>query len=174
MSFALNSFYVSSPSQIPNGYFRLGETTTTSAAASFSLTLPVTRRRLFLVLATAGKAGLDSAAIRFNSDSGNNYSHRINSNGIADGTQTSQSKILLETTSHTGVTIGYYWIDNQSGRYKRIIGHASEGGAAVAASDRSELHGVWANTNQISTITILTALGQDLLTGAYLGVYGCD
>ena len=112
---------------------------------------------------------------RFNSDSGSNYSWRLQNNGGADSTQTS----ITGWTSNLGYdTLIHYMngfiINNQSNE-KLMIWHlvAKEAVGATTAPSRLESVSKWANTsNQITSIQLVAGTGN--LTGGRIKVWGAD
>lgn len=117
--------------------------------------------------------------LRFNGDTGSNYSARSSTNGSADSTQTSQSIIDWgQSTLVSGLTRFYnMFIINNASNEKLIISHKIDSNTAGAsnAPDRTELVGKWANTsNQITRISADNSSSGNFGAKTIMKVWGAD
>jgi len=121
-----------------------------------------------------------SAGLRFNSDSGNNYAHRVSANGGADTTSTARNDCLITSTLNNNDSAQTtLWIDNnQSGDRKSAYWLTQKGmdSSSATAPDRTEGVCKWDNTSaQITTINIIRdSLTGSLNTGTDITVWGYD
>lgn len=135
------------------------------------------RRNLLLLWVGISTGGTISSSIRFNNDSGTNYTDRYSTNGGADATTVSQT--ALDFRAGTAA-----WIPemvtaevlNIATSYK-LVTHRAMGvttGAGTAPS-RLEGGGAWANNSaQINRIDIINAGTGDYAVGSQLVVLGRD
>lgn len=144
-----------------------------SAQASISVS-GFTGKKYLMVLGTYNPSTSMDINMRFNNDSGSNYSWRGDSSGGADTTGTSTSVIkLAEATTGVNVTMDGTIVNIASGE-KIIISRNSGGtvGAANAPAKRN-YNGKWANTTDLITrIDILASTGN--LGAAELVILGSD
>jgi hypothetical protein len=159
---------------MPATYEPIATTTLGSAAASYTFSsIPATYTDLVLVsnfgLATAGNV-LD---IRFNSDTGNNYSYTIlDGNGtVAESVRGSnQSFIPLDYTAATNNlnSVSICNIQNYSNTTTNktsVIRHSN------ASSGTDAIVGLWRNTAAISTIVVFASAGN-IIAGSTFTLYG--
>ena len=121
-------------------------------------------------------SGDQNIRIRFNGDSGSNYSELYSLNGGTDATATSQANIAL----HSGVVnenFGCFTFVNTASKEKLCIGHvtgSNADGAGNAPSSREQIF-KWANTSdQVTRIEIVNTSTGDFEAGSELVVLGCD
>lgn len=153
----------------------IGRTTLGSAADTISVT-PIAARRYLEILAHLNPTGgTISAALRFNNDTGNNYSYRSSTNGGADATTTSGSSVFAGTANenlyieYRAINVATY--EKQVTAYFNFRGTAG----AAAAPGRIELAGKWVNTaNQITRVDIVNTGAGDYDTGSEVIVLGHD
>jgi len=121
-------------------------------------------------------SGDQNIRIRFNGDSGSNYSERYSLNGGTDATATSQANIAL----HSGVVnenFGCFTFINTASKEKLCIGDVvgSNADGAGNAPSRREQTFKWANTSdQVTRIEIVNTSSGDFEAGSELVVLGCD
>lgn len=132
---------------------------------------------LKVIIRAMGTGGTVGFSLRFNNDSGSNYSQRLSSNGGADGTSTSQSSLPVAGAATYPFLGGIFEIFNMASLEKNIFGTRLgnfSGTGAGTAPDRGELMGKWANTSvQINEIDLLNLAGTgDFAIGSEIIVLG--
>ena len=121
---------------------------------------------------------LNTVALQFNSDTGNNYSRRYSVNGGADATDTSQPSLEIEQGSAwSGDCFFTAQIINEAAKEKLVqsewIDQQSTG--AGSAPRRAEVVGKWSNTsNAITTIKVIQDGSGSFAEGSEVTVYGTD
>lgn len=138
----------------------IGRTTLASAGDTISVqNLPAFKYlKVYVFIINSGSV---SEALRFNNDSGNNYSTRSSTNGGADVTVTSSAQVLYISGSSYArmATIDIINTVAQEKSLQLFQNRADTAGAATAPS-RVELVAKWANTAaQINRIDILNNVG---------------
>ena len=121
-------------------------------------------------------SGLCRDTIRFNSDTGNNYSKRKSDDGGSDSTTTSNPEIRSQGLRYN-ISYGSFFVVNNSSNEKLVTGHFvgqdSSGAGAANAPSRTEAVGKWANTSsQISSVQIYDLTTN--FTGGQIKVWGAD
>ena len=117
--------------------------------------------------------------IRFNSDNGNNYSHRRGRSGTTDGTGTS-TNLTYTTVGGTGTNDVVYAVGsivNNSDKEKLVITEAVDSNTAGAgnAPQRREAIHKWANTSDyITSIQMVNINSGSWNTGSYITVWGAN
>ena len=117
-----------------------------------------------------------NALVRFNGDTGTNYSSRYSANGGADVTRTSRTWIDIESGSQRAKFVNMFIINNQSNE-KLVIFNQMDYGASGAgnAPNRWEGVGKWTNTsNQITEINFKQLDAGDYASGAFIKVWGSN
>ena len=154
-------------------------TTTVSGTSTFSVTfgsVPSTYTDLVLVVANASLSSAAQGALRFNGDTGNNYSWTVLS-GSGGAT------ISLRGSNVGIIQIGYYdyldagvnytaicQINNYSNTTtnKTVLARGNEASLGVGAAV-----GLWRNTAAITSVTFLPAYGGGYLgAGTTVSLYG--
>ena len=118
-----------------------------------------------------------SFKLRFNNDSGSNYTFRSSTNGGSDGTDTSETYINAGTGfSGTANIFGTFYVINEAAKEKLVISECTAGqSGAGTAPERKELTGKWANTsNAITRVDIHNSGSGDFGEGSEGTVYGTD
>ena len=118
-----------------------------------------------------------SFKLRFNNDSGSNYTFRSSANGGADGTDTSETYINAGTGfSGTANIFGTFYVINEAAKEKLVISECTAGqSGAGTAPERKELVGKWANTsNAITRVDVHNSGSGDFGEGSEVTVYGTD
>jgi hypothetical protein len=153
----------------------LGSTTLSGANATISVSGLTARRYIIIELYTLETASL-IVDLRFNNDSGANYTYRTSTNGAADVTSTlAQTQIVLDATSTTPSYFRMFVI-NITAQEKLIIAHHIDQNTAGAANapTRDEITAKWVNTSsQITEVDVVTSTST-FATGTTLTVYGSD
>ena len=131
------------------------------------------KKNLWLqIYSTTGTSADD--LLRFNSDTGTNYTDRRRTDNASEATATSQTSILNTMNNNaTTPAFGNYFIQNILGQEKLVSGFINQqltAGATNPAS-RIEVSGKWVNTSaQITNIT----LGGTIGAGSIMKVWGAD
>ena len=114
------------------------------------------KKNLKVIVSIKGGDGTNDGVMRFNSDSGNNYTSRWSDNGGADSTQTSNPKGLVCPDSNSNDKYAVVHITNISDKEKlAIVESISNATGAGNAPNRREVGFKWANTSsQITEIDI--------------------
>jgi hypothetical protein len=137
--------------------------------------IPQNYTDLLLVCSVQGTSTTDRVWIRFNSDSGNNYSwNRLTGNGSSAGAASYQSQPAIETgdfipNSGSSFLISTTNIQNYSNSttYKPTLTRYSIASNFVAA-----VTGLWRNTNAITSITSRMSANNNTLAGSTFTLYG--
>jgi hypothetical protein len=153
----------------------LGRTTLGSAGDTISLT-PIASRKYLKILASCLPSSQIRPVIRFNNDSGSNYSYRFSLNGAADGTAVSQTAFSDSTASTTEHYLSWEVVNIAA--YEKIgYGVWWSRGTAGAGNAPVRLEGVskWANTtNAITRVDVVNTGTGDFAIGSELVVLGHD
>lgn len=156
--------------------------TNSGSGSSLNCSSFTARKQLFVQIEYRTVTNTMVQGIRFNSDSGTNYSTRSSSNGGADSTGTSLAQCTLRgggsfSTNDRGIQS--YWVyNNQSGDRKLMMGNIIAGAdtSAGTAPVRVEQTCKWDNTaNQITSIQLMIVSGSGTYdTGTEITVWGYD
>jgi len=150
-----------------------------SAASSIDSGTFTAKKYLWVQLWKKGSGTANDQHLRFNGDTGTNYSSRQSVNGAADGTVTS-SAIAFGRPVYSHGDEGFFncFIINNTSNEKLGIWHhiIPETAGAGTAPVRSEGVSKWANTsNQITQIECIDAGGgNDFGIGTIIKVWGAD
>lgn len=154
--------------------FNLTRTTTGSTVIS---NIPQTFKHLFLVVnARTDSSTLTSALLRFNGDSGNNYSSTLS---IGNGTSATGERYTNESFFRIGYAIGSSQLASAySTQFVYLYDYANSlYNKTFTARDASDTNGsgitqmsvgLWRNTSSINSITYATSL----VAGSTLSLYG--
>ena len=154
--------------------------------ATKTIIIPSGYKHLFILGAGRinGTGGQNTAALfgRFNGDSGNNYttSYLLQASGVASATETiGTSRVVLGDLSADGAASGFdgafmtYIPHYLSSYYKQSLMY---GGTATATHTfLANRQGVWMNTDQIQSVTILpdtTYPSAKIEKGTAFSIYG--
>ncbi len=136
-----------------------------------------TAKKFLQLLINTFDSGTTTHGIRFNNDSGSNYSRRRSTNGAADGTNVSQTEIQVRDAGTTPVKFTVVDAINISAQEKLVISHHVDNEAAGAGSapNRQEVVGKWANTSaQITREDTQNVSTGDYLTDSITSLLGTD
>jgi len=161
---------------MPVTYENLATTTLGTAAASItfsSISSAYTDLRLVLVGTTATD---DGCRLRFNSDTGSNYSvTRLRGNGTAAASDrfTSQTSIIAGATvlSATTPTLRIFDLFSYAGSSNKTL-LLSEAADLNGTGGVSRIVGLWRNTSAINAIEIFTSSGVNFSVGTTATLYG--
>jgi len=164
------------PSGSVGGWVELGRTTLGSNGDNIDVSsLP--DKRYYMVLANTTSSGLNRHGLRYNSDTGSNYAWRYSANGAADGTVTSNGRIIIQADNTATDEFSVTYIANKSDKeklsYSQDVKQIATG--ATTAPARMETVGKHAQTsNPISTITLFNSESGDYASGSECVVLGWD
>lgn len=158
-------------------YTLINSTTLTTATASVSFSsIPGTYTDLVLVANYGITTDYYAPRIRFNSDTGSNYSDTIisgNGSTASSERHTNATSIVISSTGVLSNTLNNITIMNlndysNTTTYKTLTGRNS-----AAANEASSGVGLWRNTNAINSITIFLGSGN-LYSGSTFKLYGIE
>jgi hypothetical protein len=161
------------------GWTELARTTLGSAGDTITVSGLANKRYYMTLVNDTGTGGNPNYRLRFNSDSGNNYSNRRSEDGSTDATQLSQAQQMYGNDYVGGTHMfGYAYHANLASKEKLTIGNfvgQNTAGAGNVPTKRLEVVGKWANTSDaINTISLHNLNTGDYNTGAELVVLGWD
>jgi hypothetical protein len=145
--------------------------TTNVSSVTFS-SLPSTYRDLVLVI-RSNTSNNGNPRIRFNSDTGSNYSQvRMTGNGstATSATSTTFAGIITGDFAYAGSSSSYIVqiMDySATDKHKTVLSRANESAGAVEA-----IAGRWANTAAVTTLTIDEFSGGTFSSGGTFYLYG--
>jgi hypothetical protein len=143
-----------------------GNITFTSIASSW------TDLRIALVGIT--NSGFTHPAIRFNSDTGSNYSNtRLNGNGSSATSANGTSQTRINGTTDIGTPPAFYLWDVFSyagSTYKTVLLNANSDQNGSGTVER--LVGLWRSTSAITSISVFDLYGTGFGTGTTATLYG--
>ena len=164
--------------------FKIADVTVASPQATIDFSsIPQGYTDLVLVLSSRDSisgASPGQGAIRFNGDSGNNYSRRFlrgNGSTVDSSSSTGVSAIILRVMQPNGATANVFgsmtmYIPNYTGsNYKSLsIDNITENNATEAHAELNA--GIWNSTSAITSMSILSASGASMLTNSTFTLYG--
>lgn len=151
----------------------IGRATLGSAGDTISVQSLPARKYLTLVISIYNSSAVN-AVLRFNNDTGNNYTYRYSGNGAADTTATSTSSIFVNSGSGTR-QVAYVDVENIATQEKMVFIRTVSQGTAGAANlpGRVELAAKWTNISDlISRIDLVNTGAGDFATGSEMIVLG--
>ena len=153
----------------------LGSTTLSSAADVLTLSSLPAKKFLRIIMLIAGSGTYD-VGLKFNNDSGQNYSMRSSVVGGADTTLIRQIAIpLVVGATDPTRTLDVHCINLGTREKICTVLEASGAVSADAAPNRREIAGKWANTSdQITRVDIVNPNTGDYAAGTTLIVLGHD
>ena len=161
-----------------NFWEELASVELTSDTSTLSSGTFTAKKYLWVQVYVAGLGSSTSLIENFNSDTGNNYSNRMQRNGTADATTINRDKLDWEQFNRTTPRFINQFIINNSTEEKLVITRALEGIVAGAgtAPDRVEHVGKWTNTASQITEIIFDDFNSTttFAGGSFLKVWGAD
>ena len=156
---------------------RLADFTQTTASSSMDTGTFTAKKYLWIQVHEIANANLDMNYLRFNSDSGSNYSFRKSNNGGSDDTNASITGTLYAT--HNGSVDHYaeFYVVNVSNKEKLIIGTCTDANSNNQEPRRKEFASKWVNTSsQITSVqTVNTGSGSNPIgVGSRITVWGAN
>jgi hypothetical protein len=148
------------PTYTPLATVTLG---TTAASVTFS-SIPATYRDLIVVF--EGSTTSDAFGfMRFNGDSGGNYSYvRMNSSPGSDSASGSSSSLIAEIRSPRGNVITQIMDYSATDKHKTLLARSNEPGITIATASR------WGNTAAITSVQMF--VGSSFTSGSNFALYG--
>ena len=157
-------------------YTPIATTTLGSAVTSYTFSsIPSTYTDLVLIISAAASSGLD-LAIRYNGDSGSNYSETIltgNGTSASSTRETSQTRGLLDyngipsSTLGNNVTIVNIMNYANTTTYKTALSRANNAGSGTDANVI-----LWRSTSAINSVTVLSSNVNNISSGSTFTLYG--
>lgn len=145
---------------------QIGRTVLSSAATSISVTIPP-KRFLRILITWGAKSGASDDYLRFNSDSGTNYT-------TTTGTSQGQIDIRNGANSALGgfsiIEVGNNLPSLVKPAFIHSVNRITSAGTAISSN---ALFAVWVNTlNQITTVTLTSSNAETYPANTELIVYG--
>ena len=157
---------------------RLGSTTLGSAGDQIDVTIAA--RKYLIIKVHAEGDGAAKLRMRFNDDSGSNYSYRASPNGGSDGNSSSggtEMDIDNVNLDDGEQAMNELYVINVADKEKICINnHINNGGVGAGnAPDRVEQTTKWVNTSaQIVKVSLINPMGGDYAVGSTVTVWGTD
>lgn len=159
-------------------YTPIATTTLTSAAANITFSsIPSTYTDLVLVLVTAEQSGFNGESVlRFNSDSGSNYSNTyLSGSGSATASNRNTSSTVVRVSYYAGntLTVGnmnyIVQIQNYSNTttYKTLLSRSNNASGGIDA-----IVGLWRSTSAINSISFFYSDSGNVIAGSTATLYG--
>jgi hypothetical protein len=167
---------------VPGTYEPINTTTVTSSVTSITFnSIPNTYTDLVLITSAYSfrASNVDSLAIRFNGDSGTNYSYTAM---LADTTTQTSAR----ATGQTNIWVGNFTANNfnqpspiimqipnyaNTSMFKTVLarGNSVAGGGYRSVNAN---FGSWLNTAAINSVTVRSETGNNFLSGSTFTLYG--
>ena len=163
-------------------YEAIATNTLGSSAASFNFTsIPSTYTDLILVIRYAGTSNDQNSLLRFNGDTGSNYSRTFmlsGSSGTASGRNSNQTFIQMVQNMGAGTSLdsGNYHIVQimnyaNTTNYKTMLDRTYAQNNSGTQAELLAFVGLWRSTSAINQITYSQG-GGDILAGSSATLYG--
>jgi len=163
---------------MPSTYDKIATTTLGSAVASYTFSsIPGTYTDLVLASSCLGVTSTSFIeCIRFNSDTGNNYSNTFAGGFVSSAGSNRNSNVSYIFVNHLN---GYFTTGNPMTGITHIQNYSntttnktvlSRGGGA--ATDVDIIVGLWRNTSAITSITVFFQSSDNLQAGSTFTLYG--
>jgi hypothetical protein len=161
---------------MPSTYDKLAATTGTGSSSSVTFSvIPATYTDLVLVVNAATASSTGNPCLRFNGDTGNNYSRtNVGGNGSVafSDRESNVSRILLvggvflNTTLDANLIVQIQNYSNTT-THKTALCRANKASVGVDANV-----GLWRNTAAINSVTFFTASGANISSDSTFTLYG--
>lgn len=157
-------------------WFLLGSAILGANASDLTVSGLTAKKYLRIEVRIAGYSANSTARLRFNDDTGANYSFRRQDNNSATSSGTAQSGISVAQASITGSNFFSADIRNLATQAKTVVLEGMSGSeSASVAPTINRVRGVWGNTSsQITSITVNSGGSVNLLAGTEIIVWGSD
>ena len=153
----------------------IGRTTLTSAGDTITVSGLPARKYLRLMIFTISTGGTNAGALRFNNDSGTNYTQRYADNDSADGVTSSAASIFVDVGFESTPVWVIIDLVNMTNQEKICIASVTciKASGSVTAPTRRNTVGKWANTSsQINRIDLINGGTGDFAIGSEVVVLG--
>jgi hypothetical protein len=152
-------------------YTPIATTTLGSAAASYTFSsIPSTYTDLILVVNGSTSSTNIDYGLRFNSDSGSNYSRTYvlgTGSAAASGRDANLSHMIMANFTSSQSTVIFQIMNySNSTTYKTALSRSNSGTYVIGYV------GMWRNTNAITSVEFLTTSANTLAVGSVLTLYG--
>ena len=153
---------------------RLGSTTLSSAGDTITVDGFDAVDRLRIEIHAPASGNLDMCYLRFNNDSGSNYSVSKSNNGSGTDSNNSITGILWQTNNGANDQLAIFTVYNNTSKEKLVILQQMETvSGASNAPQRKELTGKWSNTSsQITRVDAVNGGNGDFAVGSTVTVFG--
>ena len=155
-------------------YEKIATTTLSSTGNITFNSIAATYTDLRIVLVGKTNGGFTHPAIRFNSDSGSNYSNtRLNGNGSSATSASGTSQTRINGTTDIGTPPALYSWDVFSyagSTYKTVLLNANSDQNGSGSVER--LVGLWQSTSAITSISVFDLYGTGFGSGTTATLYG--
>jgi hypothetical protein len=167
--------------QVPTAYDSIATSTATGGTSVTFSSIPSTYKHLQLrINAATGGGGASDIYLRFNGDTGSNYSWarlRGVTSGVTAAAVNGVTGMLVGWAYGTSpalpgvilVDVSEYTATNRNKSIKSMYGYATNG---VGGQEMSLGNGAWYNTSAINSITVYCDTGQSFGTGVSIALYG--
>lgn len=157
------------------GWKELGRTTLGSAADPITVS-SLTDKRYYMILHDTSGTTTANFYMRYNNDSGSNYSARISDNDGAEILVTSQNKAHLTGSSDAFKNFGVTYVANMTAKEKLAITHGVDPETAGAATVPTRFERVhkWSNTAAAINSVDVTTTSPTQIIGSEVVVLGWD
>lgn len=156
---------------MPSTYTPIATSTLGSSSTTVTFSsIPATYTDLVLVVVASNSVNDSGLQVRFNGDSGTNYSDTSmygNGSGSFSFRTSNQTGAFIGRTD-TGISNNIANIQNYSNTttYKTVISRGNDGTMAIACV------GMWRSTAAINSVTVLDQNGRSFPTGSTFTLYG--
>lgn len=166
------------PGNNPVWWEELGRTTLGSAGDTITINPIAARKYLNIIFHIFSTGGAINGTLRFNNDSGNNYSNDYSINyGAATSVASTSGLAAVAATGTAGFHAGNFDVYNSLAQRKLVEGRGVNDANAGAASGSNsiEMVGKWDNTaSQITRVDLVNGGAGDFAIGSQLIVLGHD
>lgn len=152
----------------------LADVTIGSAATSISSGTITAKRTIKIFLYAHTLSGSGNINIRFNGDTGTNYTYRISSNSGAYSNDTGKTFVELGNVANTEPCFAEVTVFNMATIAKYVVGSAYQA-LGTGAGNPFDIKGTWNNTSdQITSVTVQVDGLITLGAGTRMIIWGSD
>ncbi len=159
-------------------YFPIATTTASGSVSSITFgSIAGTYTDLVLIASASLASGAENLRIRFNSDTGSNYSNTVlvgSGSGAGSSRASNQTYIAADSNGYLTTTNNIYIMNFQNyantTTNKTTLIRANN--AASAASGVDAIVGLWRSTSAITSITLLNSGSANFASGSTFTLYG--